>query len=411
MKPTLRFLFSTAESHPTHRADVRVLFGKYLPRLGIRTDLLTITEPGAPTESWAGGDAVLRPARGGASKLLTMLWLDLSMLWRARRSDGVIVRDKPVQAIFGWLAARLARVPFVYWMSFPFPEMWIRLARDPNIPRGRRAFAWMRGRIGYLLLYRFLMNRAEHLFVQSDAMLAMMRERGLSHDRVTVVPMGVDLDAVPAAAAQRVRAYEGRRVAVYLGVTNRIRKPEVMIDAALLVAQRHPEFLCLIIGDADEPADVGWLRSYAERRGAGHCVAFTGWVPYEQGLALAREAEIGLSPVPRNELFDLGSPTKAIEYLALGLPVVCNDQPDQAWVVSESGGGLCVPLTGEGFADGILRCLEDPDRARAMGAAGEEWVRGNRSYRALAAAVSEALSASQPRRPGIAVQQRSANEA
>jgi glycosyltransferase involved in cell wall biosynthesis len=101
---------------------------------------------------------------------------------------------------------------------------------------------------------------------------------------------------------------------------------------------------------------------------------------------------MGLSPFPRGDLFDSASPTKAIEYLALGLPVVCNDQPDQMRVAQESGGGICVDLTSEGFASGILHLLENPERARAMSAAGKNWVEENRNYRRLAAPVATALA-------------------
>ena len=38
----LRVLLATAESHPTHRPDVAVLFGRMLPALGVQVDLLAL---------------------------------------------------------------------------------------------------------------------------------------------------------------------------------------------------------------------------------------------------------------------------------------------------------------------------------------------------------------------------------
>jgi len=66
------------------------------------------------------------------------------------------------------------------------------------------------------------------------------------------------------------------------------------------------------------------------------------------------------------------------------VPVVANDQPDQAALLAQTGGGLCVPLTAAGFADGILALLDDPAQAAAMAARGREAIGGLRSYEVLA---------------------------
>jgi glycosyltransferase involved in cell wall biosynthesis len=91
-------------------------------------------------------------------------------------------------------------------------------------------------------------------------------------------------------------------------------------------------------------------------------------------------AEAGLSPIPRGTLFDVSSPTKLVEYLALGIPGVANDIPDQALVIEESGAGLCVPMQADAFADATLRLLSDPALAAACAARGPAWVRAHRTY-------------------------------
>jgi glycosyltransferase involved in cell wall biosynthesis len=391
-----RFLLSTAEAHPTHRADVRVLFGEALPALGVRTDLVALQEGDA--RPWGGGEALLRPP-----SRLADLRQQLSLFGLCRRGyDGLIVRDKPVLGLIGWLAARLARIPFCYWMSFPLPAAFLEIARtdDRSVGRARRAWLWLRGSLGNAILYRFLVHRADWLFVQSDVMARELRDAGLRHDRVDAVPMGVAADALPAPAPVLPAGLEGRRLAVYLGTLDRARRPELLVDAAMEVARRVPGFTLVVIGEAEDPDARGWLRRYAESVGALGCVHFTGRVPFEQGIAIARHAEVGLSPFPRGPLLDSASPTKAIEYLACGIPVVCNDQPDQREVVERSGGGLIVPLDAAGFADGIVRLLADPADARRRGEAGREWVRRHRDYRVLARAVAARLDEVAGRRAG-----------
>ncbi len=399
MSRHMRFLFATAEGHPTFRPDVRVLFGKYLPQCGIETDLVTITERGHEGPSvppWGGGRVEVREAHGTLRRMLATIRLDASLIGRARRGgyDGIIARDKPILGLLSLLAARLAGIPFVYWMSFPMPEsyLWLSRRKEGGQSFKRRLYFRLRGLLGRFVLHRILVPAADHLFVQSTVMERELRAGGsLRHDRVTPVPMGVDVEGLPEPAPAALPLLAGRRVAVYLGTLDRVRRPEIMVDAALKVGRLMPDFLLLVIGDAEEPGDRGWLKRYAESVDAGDFVHFTGKIPFDQALALARCARVGLSPFPRNALLESASPTKAVEYLALGLPVVCNDQPDQAYVVGESGGGLSVPLDADGFAAGIVECLSDPARSARMGERGRAWIGRHRSYRALAEMVAGRL--------------------
>jgi glycosyltransferase involved in cell wall biosynthesis len=237
---------------------------------------------------------------------------------------------------------------------------------------------------------------ADWVFVQSDAMAGALRRGPLRHDRVSAVPMGVDAAALPPAAASLPLPLEGHPVAVYLGTLDRYRRPEVMVDAAALVGRVMPEFRLMVIGEADEPSDRGWLQRHAVETGAARWVHFTGRLPFDQALAMAQRAQVGLSPVPRSPLTEVGSPTKAVEYLACGLPVICNDQPDQAWVVEQSGGGRVVALDARAFADAIIATVSDPVAAQAQAEAGRLWVKTHRDYEVLARGVEARLRALVP---------------
>lgn len=70
--------------------------------------------------------------------------------------------------------------------------------------------------------------------------------------------------------------------------------------------------------------------------------------------------------------------------MALGKPVVANDQPDQKKVLTESRGGLCVPYDEQRFAEAILTILNNPLIAKEMGMRGLEYVKKNRDYIAIA---------------------------
>ncbi|MBB5204355.1 glycosyltransferase involved in cell wall biosynthesis [Inhella inkyongensis] len=396
--PPQRFLYSTAETHPCTRADVAVLFGKYLPRFGVQTDLVGVHVSHAPPP-WPGGARwTLRGAARGARRHGVSVLADFRMLWLARRGyAGVIVRDKVVGALFGLLAARLAGVPFFYWMSFPMVEAWALFVRQRRGQVGwlRWLAAQLRATLLRGLLYRVILPRADHLFAQSEVMVGQLRAKGLAGERISAVPMGVDvelLNRVEAAGEEAAEPSMQTPVFAYLGTLNRLRGPELMIEALALLRERGVDARLLLIGDAEEEADRRWLREQIQRHGLEQQVEITGWLPTQEGWRRCATAVAGLSPFPRTELLESASPTKLVEYFFLGLPVIANDQPDQA-ALMRAAGGTCAQLSAEGFAGAMQALLAQPEAHRAIAAAGRAWVLRTRSYAGLAQQVAQQLGA------------------
>jgi glycosyltransferase involved in cell wall biosynthesis len=73
----------------------------------------------------------------------------------------------------------------------------------------------------------------------------------------------------------------------------------------------------------------------------------------------------------------------------LGLPVVVNDNPEQAQVIEESGAGICVPLQAEDFAQAVIHLLNSPTMMQLMGVKGVEYVVNKRGYDTIARMVAE----------------------
>jgi glycosyltransferase involved in cell wall biosynthesis len=397
----VKVLFFVREYHPTFRVDVNVLFGKYLPRFGVESDLVTLFES-ADAPPWPGGK-VFGPVRsqGRVAKHLQGIVNDLKGLLRIRRGyDVVMVRDKPLFALFAWLASRVFRVPFAYWMSYPMPESWLEFAKERGRSVGlvRWLVVYLRGTVSYWALYRVVLPRSEYTFLQSDKMVSELRSRGIAMKTAVAVPMGVDHEAVAdkvppldAKASEWLARMRGHETVVYLGSLERNRRLEVALQAFNEVRRERPEALMVLVGGSDEPEDTALLVSLTEELGLRDHVLFTGWLPMATAWELVKAARIGFSPCPRGPLHEVASPTKAVEYLALGLPVVANDQPDQALVVGQSGGGLCTSMEVESFAKAIVQLLSDPAKAQRMGEQGRAWVVAHRSYERLARLVAEAL--------------------
>jgi glycosyltransferase involved in cell wall biosynthesis len=395
--PAIRILFATAEPCPTFRVDVTTLFGEFLPRFGVASDVVAERAPGAPAEiRWEGGDALLASSGGGdARKHVVKLMHCALTLFRADRAkyQAIQVRDMPFVAVLGLLAARLKGRPFFYWMSYPMPEGQIEQARVRGFSAGllNFLFPWIRGRVNRFVLYRLVLPSADHVFVQTDRMRDDVCSKGIRREKLTPVVMGIDPevaspDRIAPADDARLR---GKRVLVYLGALDREPGISVLLEMLSILKQQFPDVLLVLVGHARDKVQDRFFRRRADELGVADAIVWTGWLPMREGWRYVRAAEIGLSPFPRHPLLDCGSPTKVVEYLALGIPVVANDNPDQERVLRDGGGGLCVPLTGRDFAQAVSRLLTDEPLRRAMASSGQRYVRASRSYLTLAKLVAD----------------------
>jgi glycosyltransferase involved in cell wall biosynthesis len=231
-----------------------------------------------------------------------------------------------------------------------------------------------------------VLKRADFIFVQTDCMKASLVKRGFDAHLLKSVPMGADTEAMrfdeisPASDPR----FERRQILLYLGTLDRPRRIEILFKMLVLVKQKLPSVLLVLVGDTEDEVHRAWLKQKAVDLGVVDEVIWTGWIPIQEGWRYVRAADIGLSPIPRGPLLDVGSPTKALEYMALGLPVVGNDNPDQASVLRDSGAGLCLELGAESFAEGVIRLLEDEALRKDMATRGPEFISRKRSYQIIA---------------------------
>ncbi len=156
----------------------------------------------------------------------------------------------------------------------------------------------------------------------------------------------------------------------------------------VIVKKQISNVLLVLAGDTEDSDHRAWLKQEAQRLGVAESILWTGWQPMQEGWRYVIAAEVGLSPFPRGYLLDMASPTKAVEYMALGLPVVANDNPDQQQVIVESRAGLCVPMSAQDFANATLTLLNDSKLRANMSVLGKAYVAEKRSYQQLAKALA-----------------------
>jgi len=171
----------------------------------------------------------------------------------------------------------------------------------------------------------------------------------------------------------------------YLGTLNAGRRLEVLVDMLALLRSSGMNARLLLVGHAENPRDRLLLEQRAAERNVTPHLEITGFLPQSEALKRISEAHVGLSPFYPSPILDVASPTKLVEYLALGMPVVANDHPEQRLILRETRAGVCVPWGARHFARAVRWLMSRSRAERAeMGARGRTWVEQNRTYARIA---------------------------
>lgn len=388
----LKIFYFIADVYPAWRYDVVELFGVELPKRDI--DVTWCMRRGAAgfctRAEQAGQTAYLPASLGRATALRRLLNRPIEALCEAwwflvvllpGRYDIIQVRDdRYLAAFWAWLAARLTGAQFTYWLSFPFPENDAEKAeRSSGIAR---LLLRLRSSVAGFWLYRFILHRADFIFVQSEAMRDSLVAYGVAKDKMLPVPMGVPASMLAWAEVSDIPVKPG--LIAYIGTLAASRRLEMIIEAFALVREKRHDVMLAVVGEGDVPAERLALEALAKLLGVEGHIRFTGWLPVRDAWRIAAEAEIGLSPIFPDRVLRMGSPTKLVEFMALGRPVVASEQPEQRQVIDMSGAGLCVAWSARAHAEAILDLLGNNEIRLEMGARGRAWIAANRCYDAVA---------------------------
>jgi glycosyltransferase involved in cell wall biosynthesis len=396
---TLRVLMLTSDHFPPFRPAAKAIFTDEFARRGHRVDwLLQAEDMREPVGEigWGLGVATVCATNDGQNrwsrfrKHLADILNDLKVVSRLKRDryDLVQVKDKYLGALVALLVARIRRVPFLYWLAYPHGDAAIRSAET-----GIARYRWQRmakGMVYRWLLYSVILPRADHIFVQSEQMRIDLTAEGIPRARMTPVPSSVDLDRIrQAELLPPMKKPPGELWITYLGTLIRLRKLDFLIRAFAIVRARHPSANLYLVGFGEDPSDEECLLEEARKQGVADAVVITGRLPMEEAWRYVRASDVCVSPYYPTAILKSTSPTKLVEYFALGRAAVCNDHPEQSQVAESSGGALCTRWVESEFADAIGKLLDDPIAARLMGTCGRRYVQEQRSSRQLADVVED----------------------
>ncbi|MEZ0165332.1 glycosyltransferase [Kineococcus sp. LSe6-4] len=292
-----------------------------------------------------GSDRVRR-FRSAAPRILA------TTLRHVRRAD-VVVSGSEVGygLLFGWVAARIARKPFVVLVQSSLP---------------RAVAAWTPARLRPLLTQ--VHRRVDAAVCVSPGLVPDVLEVGLEASRVHAVDVGIDVAATQAAvqaAGGPRRSTSGRTRLVAAGRLVEQKGFDVLLDALARVVTAGGDVELVLVGAGELDTD---LRDRADLLGVADRVEFAGHREDLPSLLAGADLFVLSSRYEGNGSLVL------LEALAVGAPVVATDCPTgPRYVLREGRLGDLVPVEDSAaLADAVLGFLADPGPLRRKAAGGPQ---------------------------------------
>jgi glycosyltransferase involved in cell wall biosynthesis len=193
---------------------------------------------------------------------------------------------------------------------------------------------------------------------------------------------GLDHVVVPntVSVPDRITPPSDRKV-VYLGHVTLARGAAELVSVGRQLAQADRDSpRLLVIGAADLPA-----RRLLEPAAEAGYLDWAGFVPSDRALGMLSGALAGLSLLHDEPNYRGSMPTKVVEYMAYGVPVITTPLPIARDLVDRANCGVVVPYGDpDAVVQEINRLRADPAARTRMGRAGHQVARAAFDWRRIA---------------------------
>jgi glycosyltransferase involved in cell wall biosynthesis len=284
--------------------------------------------------------AVSIPRATGRSRLTALRAARAAVRAQAADVDIVLIHDPELVLV----VASLRRLPPVVWDVHEDTAATVTL--KPWLPPVLRPATARAAK----LLERFA-ERRYHVILADSGYRHLFRQRHPVVPNTTYVPETV--------------APPGDERVIYVGHLTRARGAEDMIEVGRLL---DGTVRIELVGDADATT-----RPLLERAHADGTVVWHGFLPNDAALRLVEGSLAGLSLLHDEPNYRNSLSTKAVEYMARGVPVITTPTGQVREVVEHRGAGIVVPFDDpKAAAEAVVRLREDPQLRVEMGRRGHE---------------------------------------
>jgi colanic acid/amylovoran biosynthesis glycosyltransferase len=222
--------------------------------------------------------------------------------------------------------------------------------------------------------FREMFAECDLFLAEGPAMAAKIAELGCPEEKVAVLHLSVDLDAI---VMQERRPDDDGTVRFLMCGRPTEKKGMVYgAQAFVMLAQKYPQIRLSVIATPTLDEHHMVVRDVKQVLAEGNCADKFTWYEhqlFDEYIRLTREAHVFLSPsvLAANGDAEGGCPLTVIELSAAGMPIVGSDHCDIPEAVVDGEGGFIVPQRDAvALAERMEHLILHPEIWPAMGRAG-----------------------------------------
>ncbi len=303
------------------------------------------------------------------TRLLSFLSFSISCqlgLLKLHNVDVVLASSPPIFPVFScWLHCFIRQIPFVVEIR----DLWPASAVQMGILKNRKMIAIMS------LMERIIYNRSRKIVALTDGIRKDIEARGWPADKIELVTCGADFDRLHPSPEdgrlwrQKYR-WENKKVVLYFGALGKANNIPVILRVAWSL-RAHPEIVFVLVGD-------GMMREVIEKEKKDRNlenVCLLPPAPKEEARFFINAADLCLVTLLDIPLFEGAIPTKLIDYMACGKPVLCGIRGEARRIMEDAGAGIAFePDDDKQLEKMILDLIHDENRKQQMGTSGFDYV-------------------------------------
>jgi glycosyltransferase involved in cell wall biosynthesis len=292
----------------------------------------------------------------------------------------VVIATSP--QLFVGLAGRwlgwIKRVPFVLEVRDLWPDSITAsgMGRDADV-----SIRMLRG------LSAFLYRSCDHLVVVSPAFKQeLVTKWRVGAEKISLVENGVEIDLfTPNGVGDSVKSelgLEGKFVVSYIGTLGLAHGLKTVVQAAARLQNSFQEIRFLFVG---EGADKDRLTSIVSKLKLTN-VHFLLQQPREKVPSIIRASDVCLVPLKKASVFETVIPTKMLEFMACGRPVILGVDGQARQVIETANAGVFVePEDPTALAQAVTQLYLDVGLRKVLGRNGRQYIVENLSRARTAA--------------------------
>ena len=203
--------------------------------------------------------------------------------------------------------------------------------------------------------------------------------------RLHVAEVGIDLSDYPIEKMHYKRTDRKFRI-VYSGILGFGYDFEIILKTAKILQDSPVHFLIRGIGELEKE-----IRAQIKKNNLANVELSTEFLRRDLLIDLLMQSDALILPMKSNDFSDFGLPTKLLEYMACGRPIICCSSGESARIVDEAKCGIVLPPNDARTLATSIRELRNRTDLNELGANGRRYAEQHFSIERIAAKLEAAF--------------------